>query len=110
MANNANSTSPESRLLDFGQTSLKFSKVETLIGVKDDLRISTIFSQVSCLMTIAELDSLEGISALVDFVADLRVPNRHLLLFTRWLDLNLIQNISINFDVLISVQNASGNY
>ena len=110
MDNNENPTSPGSRLLDLGRTTLKFFTVETLIGMKDDPRLLKIFSQVSCLMTVAELDKLEGISALVDFVADVHVPNRHLLLFTQRLDLNLLQNKSIHFDVLISVQNASGKY
>ena len=111
MANNEHPTSPGSRLLDLGRTSLKFSKVETLIAAKEDPRILTIFSQVSCLTTIAELDTLEGISALVDFIADMQVPDRHLVLFTqsRRLDLKMIKNKSINFDVLLSVQDASGN-
>ena len=95
-------------ILDMERTSLKFSKVANLIGVKDDKRMLTIIGLVSCLVFIAEVDNLADISALVDLVNELQVPNKLLILSIPRLDLNLIQNKSINFDVLINMEDTTG--
>ena len=63
--------------------------------------MSSILEHTSCLVTIAEVSRIEDISQLVDFVNELRVPVKYLLLIVSKMDLNLLMNTNINFNIII---------
>ena len=84
-----------------GRTFLRFSEVQKLIRVKDDQTMSSILGHSACLVTIAEVTRVEDISQMADFVNDLRVPMKYLLLIVSRLDLNLLGNTNLNYNILI---------
>ena len=67
----------------------------------DDQKISSILGHTACVVTIAEVSNLEDSTKLIDFVTGLRVPMKHLLLIAPKLDINLLLNRNINFDIQV---------
>ena len=61
----------------------------------------SILEHTACLVTIAEVSDIEDITELVEFFTELRVPMKRLLLIAPKLDINLLQNKNINFDILV---------
>ena len=95
-----------------GRSSLSFGDVNQLLGVKDSRSFKSIMSSISCLMTVAVTDSTEDVSRLIDFVRGLRlegyrVAKTQLLVMVPLLDHGLLQNKTINFNVMI-MENGPG--
>ena len=85
---------------------LSFDDVTQLLEVKDSGRFKSIMSSISCLVTIAVTDISEDVSLLIDFVHGLRlegyrVTKTELFVLAPLLDHDLIQNKTINFNVMI---------
>ena len=81
-------------------------------GAKDGEQFRTIMSSISCLMTIAIVDGTDDISRLIDFVRGLRsegnrVAKTQLFVMVPYLDDGLLQNKTINFNVMI-MKNGAG--
>ena len=89
-----------------------FDDVNQLHGAKDGEQFGTIMSSISCLMTIAIVDGTDDISRLIDFVRGLRsegnrVAKTQLFVMVPYLDDGLLQNKTINFNVMI-MKNGAG--
>ena len=87
-------------LIDLGNTLLRFSDVKELFSKFNQI-MSAVLGHTECLVTIAEVDTTEDMSQLVDFVTGIRVPTKHLLLIATELDSNLLMKSKINFNIQI---------
>ena len=76
-----------------------------MLDIKDDKNLVRVRSSLSCLSINALSSELKDISMLVDFMADVRVKNKYLLVQTPPLNTSLFQNKKINFNVMISQVN-----
>ena len=77
-----------------------------LLEVRDSGRFKSIMSSISCLVTIAVTGSSEDVSHMIDFVHGLRlegyrVAKTELLVLIPFLDHDLVQNKTINLNVII---------
>ena len=98
-----------------GRSSLTFDNVNQLLEVKDNGRFKSIMSSTSCLTTIAVCDNTDDASRLIDFVRGLRlvgyrVAKTQLFVMVPSFEYGLlqkVQNISINFNVMI-LENGAG--
>ena len=93
-------------VIEKGRSSLSFEDVNQLLEVKDSGGFMSMMASISCLMTIAICDSTVEVSRLIDFVRDLRlvgyrVAKTQLLVMVPYLDHSLLQNRTINFNVMI---------
>ena len=87
---------------DIGRQMIIFNNIQQLLNVRDDERFSSIIASTSCLVAIAETNISEEVSQLIDFMTDLRVTNKRLLvLMSTKLDINLLNGKRTNFNVLI---------
>ena len=78
--------------------------------MKGDGRLLGLISSNQCLATIAETDSSEEASQLMDFVTDLTVKDKRLLVqMSSGVENNVLQTKRINFNVAIS-HFASGKF
>ena len=88
---------------DFGGGIVRFSSNEKFLGLKDDERLLSIVSSTSCLATVAENDSNEKVSQLIDFISGLNVKEKHLLIqMSSGLESNVLKKKRINFNVVIT--------
>ena len=90
-----------------------FGDVNHLLQVRDSGRLKSIMSSISCLITIAMTDSSEEVSLLIEFVQGLRsegyrVAKAQLLVMVPSLELDMLQNNTINFNVMI-MENGPGD-
>ena len=93
-------------VIERGRSSLSFEDVNQLLEVKDSGGFMSMMPSISCLMTIAICDSTVDVSRLIDFVRDLRlvdyrVAKTQLLVMVPYLDHSLLENKTINFNVMI---------
>ena len=94
----------DERVKERGRVS--FDDVTQLLEVRDSGRLKSIMSSISCLVTIAVTGSSEDVSHLIDFVHGLRldgyrVAKTELFVLIPLLNHDLIQNKTINFNVVI---------
>ena len=61
----------------------------------------TIMTSVSCLMTLANVDSDAEASRLIDFLTKFRMAKKHLTIVNPTLNLTYLQNKTINFNVML---------
>ena len=88
---------------DFRGGIVRLSSNEKFMGLKDDERLLSIVSSTSCLATVAENDSNEEVSKMIDFISGLNVQEKHLLIqMSSGLESNVLKKKRINFNVVIS--------
>ena len=80
---------------------LRFSSVSNLLTTRNDVRLAMIVSSVSCLTTIADLNSETEASQLIDFMTKLRMVQINLTIVNPRLKLKSIQNKTLNFNVMM---------
>ena len=79
-----------------------FNSIRQLLDIKDDKNLARVMSSLSCLSINAVSTELKDISMLVDFIANIRVKRKYILVQTHPLNTSLLQNKKINFNVMIS--------
>ena len=91
---------------------IRFSSVSHLVSMEDDLRIMSIWTSVSCLITIANVKSDAEASQLIDFLTKVRMAQKHMTIVSSTSDTRYLQNRTINFDVMVKKfgPGASANY
>ena len=94
-------------LADIGTSSLLFKNANELLKVKSNPQFSLILARVKCLDIVVEANGDE-VSQLIDMVNDLKVGRKHLLLIVPALDLSVMKNKTINYNVMI-YDRSSGN-
>ena len=68
----------------------------------DDDRLSKILISFSCLVTVAEADSIGEVTQLINFMSGINVKDKHLFVqLSSAMENNAFQNKSINFYVVI---------
>ena len=75
--------------------------MDKLVGFQDDARLISIILSVSCLLVIAEANTNLEVSHVIDIVNEFRVSVKYLTIKIPELDLSILQNKTINFNVLI---------
>ena len=80
---------------------IRFSSVSHLVAIEDDLRIMSIWTSVSCLITIANVKSDAEASRLIDFLTKLRVAQKHLTIVNPTSVVGYLHNKTINFNVKV---------
>ena len=101
---------PHFFLPDFGSGVVRFSNSEKFLGIQDDGRLLSIVSSSSCLATVAEIDSSEEVSQLIDLISGLNVKEKGLLVqMSSGLESNVLKKKRINFNVVIN-HSRSGAY
>ena len=78
-----------------------FNSIRQLLDIKDDKNLARVMSSLSCLSINAVSTELKDISMLVDFIANIRVKRKYILVQTHPLNTSLLQNKNINFNVMI---------
>ena len=72
-------------------------------ATSDVVNFELILGATSCLAIIVEADHKNEVSFLVDFLSNLRMESKYLLVqMNNVLDANILSNKTINFDVIIS--------
>ena len=84
------------------KSEMRFGDIKQLLAVKGDPNFAAVTSSLSCLSVIAQSGSLKDISALVDFVAGLKVKRKYLLVQMPAQNTTLLQEKKINFNVFIN--------
>ena len=79
-----------------------FANVKQLLGMGDDKTLTNVLSLTSCLTVIANSKNLDDISKLVDFVSNIKVKDKYLIIETTALNTTLLQNKKININVMIN--------
>ena len=81
-----------------------FESVEQLAPIASDMtKLVPLLKSTSCLAIILETGNTEDISLLVDFLANIRVDEKHMLVkMNAALNADLLSNKTINFNVMIS--------
>ena len=87
-------------IAEIGTSTLRFSNAEELLKVKSNPQFQVISTTVACLNIVVEADGDE-VSQLIDVVNELKVERKYLLLIVSALDLSLMRNKTINFNVMI---------
>ena len=80
---------------------LRFRNVANLLRVEDKMRLMTILKSISCLMTIAHVNSDTEASQLIDFVTKFRMAQKYLTIVYSKLNVKFLQNKKINFNVML---------
>ena len=78
---------------------LRFRNVANLLRVED--RLMTILKSISCLITIAHVNSETVASQLIDFVTTFRMAQKYLTIFNSNLNVTFLENKTINFNVML---------
>ena len=78
---------------------LRFRNVANLLRVED--RLMTILKSISCLITIAHVNSETVASQLIDFVTTFRMAQKYLTIVYSKLNVKFLQNKTINFNVML---------
>ena len=81
---------------------MRFSSIKHLNYLKEDGRLSTVLSTLSCLSVNAQTTEVEDISMLVDIIDNVRVKNKYLVIQTPPLNITLLRSKRINFNVMIN--------
>ena len=79
-----------------------FANVKQLLGMGDDKTLTNVLSLTSCLTVIANSKNYDDISKLVDFVSNIKVKDKYLIIETTALNTTLLQNKKININVMIN--------
>ena len=88
---------------DEGRGIIRFKDIDTLLASKNQARLSTISASSTCLSIGVESDSYEAVSRLIDFVSDITVREKHLLVqMPTTLNSSLLPTKVLNFEVVIS--------
>ena len=87
-----------------GRSTFAFTEVEHLLQLGRSELFAPMMKSLKCLMTIAESESSEEISRLVDFASGLPVYSKHLLVLTSSLNETWLLNKSINYNVIIIIE------
>ena len=73
------------------------------MGMNNDSRLSRILIFNSCLAIIAEADSSEEVSQLIDLLSGLNVKNKHLMVnMSSGLETELLQKKRLDYNVVIN--------
>ena len=88
---------------DEGRGIIRFKDIDTFFGNKNQARLSTISASSTCLSIGVESDSYEAVSRLIDFVRDITVKEKHLLVqMPTALNISLLPTKVLKFEVVIS--------
>ena len=80
---------------------IRFKSVSHVLAIEDDLRIMTIWTSLSCLITIANVKSDAEASQLIDFLTKLRVSQKYLTIVNPTSVVGYLHNKTINFNVKV---------
>ena len=94
-------------LADTGRSTLRYKDANELLKVKSNPQFSVILTTVTCLNVVVEANG-DDVSLLIDMVNDLKVGKKHLLMIVQALDLSVMKNKTINYNVMI-YDRSSGN-
>ena len=78
---------------------LRFPNVDSLLRVEDGTGLVNILDSVSCARTIAHVSSDNEASEVIDLVAKFRMAQKNLTIVNPKLNVNYLQNKTINFNV-----------
>ena len=88
---------------------MRFSNVDQLLKVQDENIFKSIMSSITCLMVIAEVNHAEEVLQLVDFVNEQKSSTKQLLVTQQSrLNTTLIQNIRLNFNLIVHQREDGG--
>ena len=81
---------------------LRFRNVDDLLRGENDTRLLNILESISCMKTIARVNFDNESSKLIDFVTKFRMAQKHLTIINPKLNVNSLQNKTINFNVMLN--------
>ena len=81
---------------------LRFRNVDNLLRVENDTRLVNILESISCIRTIAHVNFDNEASKLIDFMTKFRMALKHLTIINPKLNVNSLQNKTINFNVMLN--------
>ena len=73
-----------------------------MLKLRGNPLFASLFNPISCLVTIVETDNIEDVLRLVEMVNELSVTKKYLLLIVPTFDSTIVQNITINFQVIVN--------
>ena len=83
------------------RSTLRFRNLADLLKIESETRLLNVLASISCLITIAHVSTDIEVSKLIDMVAKIRVAKKHLYIATHQLNLDSLQNKTINYNVAI---------
>lgn len=84
-----------------GRSAIIFENIQHLLKA-DNIKLQSLMVSIPCLVTIIETYDIGEASKLIDFLADLGVKEKHLLIYTPFvMNTELLPNKTINFNVII---------
>ena len=87
---------------DVGQSTMWFSNVLQLFAMKDDATFASIMKDIPCLLTIATSPDTAVSSKLMDLMTVQKVERKYLLIVTPTIDIELLQNKTTNFNIMLA--------
>ena len=72
------------------------------MDVKNSEKFKSLTASMSCMVTITELSTELEVFKLIDYVEDLKVAQKYLVIFLNTTNTSFLSEITINFDVIIN--------
>ena len=88
--------------LDIGTSTLRSQNTKEVLKLRGNPLFSSLINSISCLVTIVETDNNEEVLRLIEMVNELSVTKKHLLLILPTFDSTTVQNLTINFQVIVN--------
>ena len=86
---------------DFGRGTAKFQNLGELLEVHGSDKFNSMMARIQCLKTMAQLNDAWEVSQLIDVVNELKISKKHLIIFMETLNVTLLRQKAINFNVII---------
>ena len=81
---------------------MRSQNTKEVLKLRGNPLFSSLINSISCLVTIVETDNNEEVLRLIEMVNELSVTKKHLLLILPTFDSTTVQNLTINFQVIVN--------
>ena len=93
-------------LIDIGYGTLNFQNVGSLMDAVNGGKFRSILEELSCLWTVAKVQDESEIHQVIDMVNDFAIPKKYLTISIENVNITLLRNKTINFNVMLNHREA----
>ena len=87
---------------DFGRGYIHFQSLGKLLEVKESEKFKSMTARISCLISMARMNSELEVSQLIDVVNGLKISKKYLITYMENLNATSLTKKAINFNVIVN--------